>query len=252
MCKKTLVRESGLQPIAEGMDVVIEVEPKGDLLIDSNSLVEPKVYLKDVRLLGSDQFEAERNKKTFAHNGGHATLAYLGKLKGYNYIWEAGSDEDIKTIFNQAVICEVGKALTKKYRRFFSIKHYDAYVNYLFLRMTDRYFCDKIERGIRSSMEKIGGSDARLTRTARFVTKQGFIPLNFCLTIAAAFLINEVNMDDPVQTVSLSCDLDLPKDRLLVNLIVHAYEALKKWKTMNCPDLIPFLDKNGFYNFQSH
>ncbi len=252
MCKKTSVKESVLQPIADGVDVVIEVETEGDLLIDANSLVEPKIRLKNVQLLGSYQFEAERNKKTFAHNGGHATLAYLGKLKGYDYIWEAGADEGIKTIFNRAMICEIGEALVKKYRRFFSMKGYEAYVNDIFFRMTDRYFCDKIDRGIRSSMEKIGGSDARLTRTARFVMEQGLIPLNFCLTIAAGFLINEIKMDEPAQTVSLSCDLDPSKDGCLINVIVHAYEALKKWKAMNCPNLIMYLDKNGFYDFQSH
>lgn len=61
-----------------------------------------------------DDFSRYTERKLFIHNCGHATCAYLGAQKGYQYTWEAISDPEIyqKAYF---VLERIAVALNKKF-----------------------------------------------------------------------------------------------------------------------------------------
>jgi len=194
MCKRSENCEapSLCQPVAEGLNTVIEVERGGELLIDQAALVDPMLELAGAELLGPAEFAAERDKKTFAHNGGHAFLSYLGALKGYSYVRESGMDDGIRRVYHQAIVDEIGEALIRKYPDFLSRKKFGEYVDDVFSRMISPFLNDTIKRGVRSSIRKIGGHDARLTRAAKVAVEQGITPYAFCLVIAAALIMNNI------------------------------------------------------------
>ena len=66
------------------------------------------------------------------------------------------------------MVNEIGKALEERYAGLLRTKNLEEYVKSVFSRMINPYFNDTIERGIRTSITKISGSDARLIRSARF------------------------------------------------------------------------------------
>jgi mannitol-1-phosphate 5-dehydrogenase len=248
MCKsETHQTVSSYEPITKGLDATIEVEQEGELTISQAALTEPEMKLVGVKYLDSTRFEAERNKKTFAHNGGHALLAYFGALKGHDYIRESGMDAGIKSVFYRAIANEIGKALVRKYPSYFGSEQFGEYVNNIFFRMVDPYFSDTIERGMRSSIRKIGGHDARLTRAAKFSIEQGIIPYNFCLIIAAALMLNHIQAAEIEHTLLQVCGIDPNKDPELATIIARAYETLKDWQRLRFPILSLYLDQAGYY-----
>ncbi|MEJ2705123.1 MAG: hypothetical protein P8Z79_22010, partial [Sedimentisphaerales bacterium] len=59
-------------------------------------------------------FRAEMERKLFTHNLGHASLAYLGYLRGYTYIHDVFEDGLIRSAFEGA-LDETSQALLKRY-----------------------------------------------------------------------------------------------------------------------------------------
>lgn len=59
-------------------------------------------------------FRAEMERKLFTHNLGHASLAYLGYLRGYTYIHDLFKDVLISSVFEKA-LDETSQALLKRY-----------------------------------------------------------------------------------------------------------------------------------------
>ncbi len=247
MCKKSETPEtSSSTPVCEGLKVFIEVEPEGDLMINRSAMKGEEMDFQGSYLLDKARFGAECNRKTFAHNGGHALLAYLGALKGYSHIRESGLDDGIRSVFYKAISEEMRQSLTSRYPEYFSSSDFGEYVNNIFSRMISPYLKDTVERGIRSSIKKIGGYDARLVRAARFSVEQGVTPRYFCLTIAAALLLNKIRspeLDDALRNI---CNLEPEKDYELMALISRAYEKLTTWQNLNFPNLKQYLDESDY------
>jgi mannitol-1-phosphate 5-dehydrogenase len=247
MCKKSETPEAcSSEPVCEGLDVFVEVEPEGDFMIDQTAMKGEELGFKGPRLLDKARFSAECNRKTFAHNGGHALLAYLGALKGFIYIRESGLDNGIKVVFYRAIGEEMGRSLTSRYPEYFSSSGFGEYVDNIFIRMVSPYLKDTVDRGTRSSIKKISGNDARLTRAARFSVEQGVTPRYFCLTIAAALLLNRIGRSELSDALRNICNLDPIKDFGLMTLISKAYETLTGWQKLNFPDLKQFLDESDY------
>ena len=73
--------------------LLICVEPYCELPVDRDAF---KGEIPDlVGLVPYSPFEFYIKRKLFLHNGGHAVCAYLGNLKGYEYIWQAIADPEI-------------------------------------------------------------------------------------------------------------------------------------------------------------
>lgn len=79
----------------EGDILRVWVEPYDELPVDRDAFVGGIPSLHHLQPFSPFEFYIER--KLFIHNLGHATCAYLGYLKGYEFIWQAVGDPDIRS-----------------------------------------------------------------------------------------------------------------------------------------------------------
>lgn len=157
-------------------------------------------------------FEYYIQRKLFIHNMGHAILAYLGYQKGYQYIWEAIGDEDIRSTCRAAML-ESAQSLSKEHGVPLSV--IQEHVDDLIHRFGNRQLGDTIERVGRDLRRKLSPND-RLVGAVNSCVKNGVDPRHICMGIAAAFrfkdpLAGEVSdmlvKDGPEGVLSKICDI---------------------------------------------
>lgn len=130
----------------------------------------------------ADNFQSFVDRKLYAHNAGHATAAYLGYLKGYEYVWQAMNDEQIAREV-RAAMEETGRALVKKHN--LNAEDHQAHVDDLLERFANAALGDQVARVGGDLMRKLGPTD-RLVGGAKLVEDCGFFPEHMCKAIAAA------------------------------------------------------------------
>ncbi|MFH1825621.1 MAG: mannitol-1-phosphate 5-dehydrogenase [Candidatus Firestonebacteria bacterium] len=133
-------------------------------------------------MIACDNFESYEERKLFIHNLGHAICAYLGYLKGYDYIWQSIGDKDIRKIV-QGALNETGASIIKKHNLI--KKEVDDYIDDLLDRFSNKSLGDTVYRVGRDPVRKLGPND-RLIGSARLVMENGIKPENISTGIAAA------------------------------------------------------------------
>lgn len=188
-----------------------------------------------------DNFEAYVERKLFTHNLGHATSAYLGYLRGHEYIYQAMGDPVVRKIV-EAALKETGEALIKKHG--FTLEEHQAHIDDLLHRYANVALGDQVSRVGRDPIRKLGPED-RLIGGAKLAMLYGITPRNVALATAAALMFD--NLDDPaamaiqqmIQDYGVDhvfetvCKID-PKSPL-AKLIVEQIDYLKsgKWLMEN-------------------
>jgi len=117
---------------------------------------------------------------------GHATAAYLGYLSGYEYIWQAVGDNNIRQIVENAMK-ESASALSKVYG--VPIGDILTHVSDLLLRFENRALGDTTSRVGADSFRKTGADD-RLAGAIIFCENAGVESVNICEGLAAAMFFN--------------------------------------------------------------
>ena len=142
-----------------------------------------------VNLMPFAPFEFFIERKLFMHNMSHALTAYLGALKGYEFIYEAALDPSIKLLSLQALI-ESSQALSKEHGVDISelIEHSED----LLYRFENKLLGDPASRVGRDTIRKLSKND-RLVGAHNLCKKQGIKPVYICLGIAAALLFEGVD-----------------------------------------------------------
>ena len=120
-------------------------------------------------------------RKLYIHNAGHALLAYLGYLGGYEYGYEALADEDIYFQVRGAME-ESARALVRKYHP--PAGALLANIDDLLTRFANRALGDSVLRLGRDPLRKLGHTD-RLVGAALNALADGVIPTNLVTGIAA-------------------------------------------------------------------
>jgi mannitol-1-phosphate 5-dehydrogenase len=138
-----------------------------------------------------DNFNAYVERKLFTHNLGHAVAAYLGYLKGYEYIYQAMGDSSVVEVV-KAAMGETGQALIKRYG--FTPEEHQAHIDDLLHRFANVALGDTVARVGKDPIRKLGPND-RLVGGAKAAVSCGISPRNVCTGIAAALLFD--NADDP-------------------------------------------------------
>lgn len=116
-----------------------------------------------------DNIEARLEKKLWIHNGGHATVAYAGFLKGHKYIHEAVFDSEIAA-FTSEVLDELGDIVA--YKHGFTIDEVRKYELDLVERGSIVEMMDDIARVVRDPIRKLGVRD-RLLAPAIYALSNG-------------------------------------------------------------------------------
>ncbi|MBC7961184.1 MAG: hypothetical protein H7X94_15095, partial [Vallitaleaceae bacterium] len=164
----------------EGNILRICVEEYGILPVDKDAFKGEIPMIKN--LLPYSPFDFYIQRKLFIHNMGHALAAYLGKLKGYTYIWEAINDPFIKLAVTSAMKdCATAMAIEHHVELKMLLEH----VEDLIYRFGNRQLGDTINRVGNDTKRKLSEKD-RLAGAAMLCQKQSVNTSGICLGIAAA------------------------------------------------------------------
>lgn len=159
----------------------IIVESYNVLPIDKDALKTDVSGIKNFKPISP--FAIEKYKKYFMHNMSHAIVAYLGFIKGYEYLWQAMSDDSIKCVARKALDESIDAIST----------HFSAdrpslsiYARDLLNRYSNKYLNDTVARVGRDPKRKLQSSD-RLIGAALFCIDNNITPDYILYGAAAAF-----------------------------------------------------------------
>jgi mannitol-1-phosphate 5-dehydrogenase len=169
--------------------LLIVVEAYKHLPVDRNAFVGPIPEIVGVEAHGN--FQAFVDDKLFTHNCGHAVAAYLGYLRGHEFMWQAVRDLKVFTA-TRAAMLETGEALARAYG--VDLAEHEEHINDLIGRFGNIALGDQVARVGRDPVRKLGPDD-RLVGAAKFCLAQGIVPKNVCKGIAAGLLFDPT--DDP-------------------------------------------------------
>jgi mannitol-1-phosphate 5-dehydrogenase len=170
---------------------LILVEPYKDLPVDKDAFVGPIPVV--VGMIPYAPFGFFTERKLYIHNAGHATLGYLGYLKGYEYGYEALADDEIYFQARGAME-ESALALTRKFHP--PQGALLANIDDLLHRFGNRALGDTILRLGRDTLRKLAPGD-RLAGAAVNCLEQGVTPVNIITGLAAG-----LRFDHPADPVA--------------------------------------------------
>jgi len=169
-------------PEARAKDVTaILVEPYKELPVDRNGFAGeiPAV----VAMQAAANFPVYTARKLYIHNCGHAVLAYLGYLRGYEYGFEALEDGIVRPIL-EAALSEAQQGIVAHYG--VPYEWLQEHTQDLLRRFSNRALGDTVFRLGRDPMRKLAPSD-RLVGAARLAESAGRIPEALAMGIAAGY-----------------------------------------------------------------
>ena len=165
--------------ISDRNPLAVCVEPYCELPVDKAAF---KGEIPEIKgMIPFSPFDFYIRRKLFMHNMSHAVCAYLGNLKGYEYIWQAAKDAEIKLIALRALI-ESSRALSAEYG--VPLDELLIFSENLIGRFENRLLGDTVARVGRDTKRKLSGND-RLAGAAKLCLKHGIKPVNICAGIAA-------------------------------------------------------------------
>lgn len=185
----------------------------------------------------SSPFAFYIKRKLFIHNMGHALTAYLGKLGGYNYIWEAIGDRFIRPVVLKAMQNSAG-ALSEEYGMPADIvlEHVDDLIR----RFGNRQLGDTVSRVGNDTKRKLSPND-RLVGAARLCMSHGIVPVNVCLGIAAAMKFDQdpnisevakmVRTEGPEAVLKKICGLQ--ENDSIMDTVLEFYRQLESGMGIN-------------------
>jgi len=131
-----------------------------------------------------EDFRAEIERKLFTHNLGHASLAYLGCLRGYTYIHELFEDALISSTFEKT-LDETSQALLKRYPDALEPQEHWRVRRDVRIRFGNPMMEDAIVRVAKDPIRKLGPGD-RLIGSAQLCLEEGIFPENIARVCGAA------------------------------------------------------------------
>ncbi len=169
---------------------LILVEPYKELPVDRSGFVGeiPTV----VGMQPSDNFPAFTARKLYIHNCGHAVLAYLGYLRGYEFGYQALTDAWVRPILEQA-LRESRLGIVTEYG--VEDSWLQSHADELLKRFANRSLGDTIFRLGRDPLRKLDPHD-RLVGAARLAEKAGIFPQALSWGIAAGYCFDPA--EDPL------------------------------------------------------
>ena len=160
------------------------VEPYCELPVDAAGFKGPIPKL--AHLLPYQPFDYYIQRKLFLHNAGHSLAAYLGRLAGYTFIWEAMADPGISRCVTEGMT-QSAYALAAEH----GVNAADPLANAEDLRerFANQALGDTVARVGKDPLRKLGPAD-RLVGTAKLVAKHGGDPAALAKGIAAGLLFD--------------------------------------------------------------
>jgi len=178
-------------------------------------------------------FDFYVHRKLFIHNMGHATMAYLGFLNNYTYIWEACRNYSVKLITLRAML-ELGIAMSRAHG--VPLEQLIDHAEDLLFRFGNRLLGDTVDRVGRDPVRKLAAND-RFIGAANLCLKNGISPVYVSIGAAAAFMFANENDEAAVrvQTVVRNEGLEaalkqfcgIDESSVIFGLVKDFYSKLK-------------------------
>ena len=203
-----LVEGCGFVEAAIGRMVPVAVNKGGDplrLTVEEYGFlpVDRDGFIGDIPevpgLVAHSPFAYYEERKLYLHNMSHAVCAYLGTLRGHEYIWQAINDPVIR-LATLSAMTESASMLSSRYQTAF--KTVFAHAEDLLLRFANRSLRDTCQRVCRDPMRKLAAGD-RLAGTLSHCDVSGIHPVYISIGFAAALITLDANEDD-VKEIMLS------------------------------------------------
>ncbi len=163
----------------DGEPLRVCVEKYGFLPVDKAAF---KGEIPDIPgMVPFEPFDFFIKRKLFIHNMGHATTAYLGGLKGVEFIFEAIDDPEIRTVAQNAML-ESALALSRRYG--VSLDAIQLHITDLLGRFTNAALKDTCARVGADPARKLSPAD-RLIGSATLALEEGITPAWIAVGAAA-------------------------------------------------------------------
>ena len=181
------------QIAAQGLVPVVPEMARAFLAEEFNRILITRIELSGFRR-GIEVFEEKADllpfeeAKLYGHNATHALIGYLLRESGGVFMSEAAGNPALMQLARDAFLLESGEALCRKYHELdplFTPDGFNAYVDDLFVRMTNPFLKDAVERVNRDTMRKLGWDD-RLIGAMRLALGQGIQPERYARGARAA------------------------------------------------------------------
>ncbi len=140
-----------------------------------------------------ENFKGFLQQKLYTFNTTNATIAYLGRLRGIELLWEAANDPEIVEIVHR-VHQEINPAISREME--IPIEEQEHFSQKALKKYQDKSVTDFTERHARDPIRKLGPND-RIIGTLRLAEKQGIPCDALAVTAAAAIYYPATNPKDP-------------------------------------------------------
>lgn len=214
--------------------------------------VEPYSYLPydAAALLGSppdvpglvavhDGFALYQDRKLYVHNMGHCMLAYLGELRGLEYVWQAVADLELRYLARGAMV-ETALALAQ---------HHDTpggpllqHVDDLLARFSNHRLADTTERVGRDPVRKMQRDD-RILGSYSLCRRAGVTPsyVSVAVAVGALKLSGVTGWDEPRVLGYLDDHLFAPHPDPQLQELLHQQMALIR-RSLDVGELTRLID----------
>lgn len=201
------------------------VESYGTLPVDKDAFKGEIPPIKNMVPFSPFQFFIER--KLFIHNMGHAFCAYLGCLKGVDYIWQSIGDPYVELLVMRAM---QQSAISLAVRHNVPYIELNNHVEDLIKRFGNKQLGDTVKRVGNDLNRKLNPND-RIIGALNMCVEQGITPKYLCLAAATAmnFKYDEVSNRPCEEILTEICKIDPQSDA--GKLIITYYNEIKSGKT---------------------
>ena len=218
----------------QGNPLRVCVEPYNILPVDKDAF---KGEIPEVKnLYPFAPFNLFIQRKLFMHNMSHALCAYLGYQRGYEYIYQAVGDYDIKCVALNA-LCQSAMAVAKE--NGVEMQGLISHAQNLLYRFSNVALGDTVARVGKDTIRKLGSND-RLIGAINLAEKHGVSCEYLCLGVALGMRFAP-DGDDSSKELSAYADQNGAKATLekysgytgkMTDLICEFYQMSKDGKSI--------------------
>ncbi len=169
----------------QGNFLRVFVEPYNILPVDKDAF-KGEIPSDVKNLYPFTPFSLYIERKLYMHNMSHATCAYLGNLRNYEYIYESVADYDIRYVAYRALM---QSALALSIEHKVDIKPLLEHAENLLYRFQNTALADPVSRVGKDTIRKLSEND-RLIGALKLCEKHSVSCEILCVAIASAMLFN--------------------------------------------------------------
>ena len=227
-----IARAVAQRVFAEDGRVRVVGDRPSEVVLDGTALVDPVPLVQD--FIPVDDFRAYYRRKLYRFSAGHATAAYLGKLKGYRYLHAAATDLEIAAAVLGAME-EGRRGLAARYGEEVSGTPEDLEV--ILRRFRNAVLGDTVDRVGRDALRKLGRRE-RLVGAARLAAK-GQVPPVHLTRAAAAALVSDPTLlvSRERMTARVARVTGVGRRHLVTRMVAHAWDEFAQGESASAPFL---------------